>query len=634
MRLQDGDGQPAGRGVQRGADPGDPAADDHDVVPAVRQPREVGRAACRRQLAGRVPGDARIAVHWSTVTRSPYRAGVSQFAPRVRSGAGAAVAAVLVGLWTVGVTVALPCVTWLVDQILQVDRVVPPRPGCGRWPPWFTALLVGVPALLLALVPRRLPFGPVPTQPAGSGPEWRHGPVPPYWPASPIAPWPAPAPQSAPPAPDRGSDPGASTPAAPAPPAAWQPVGPRAGARVAAARAAGRLWTVGAIAIGVLGSLRAVPAQFNIGTCCCSRSWRASVSGAAPHRVGPAAPVHAVPAVRRCRPVRHRGRAGQPRALAVAGRAGWRRGDRARGDGGGRHRLARRGAPSTSGTGPPSTSPAGGWSGSAGWSSECSWSMLGAAHRGRRRAPRRTARAAAARVRRRRAVPSRRRAAARHRRAGRPRRLRAAGVPGAGAARVGDQPGRPGRRRSGALAAAGCALALGLLSGIGYGVGLRAVDRPRVAAATVLVVAAAGLVGYFTVGAPGLHGDRLFVVFKEQADLSGVGSIADVHARRTEVYRRLVATADRTQAPLRRELDPAAPVVHALLPRQRPRGDRRTGAAGVAVQPVRTWTGCCSPRTCARYRSSPPRCTATHRRRTVHSGTSTMIHADEVWATG
>jgi subtilisin family serine protease len=75
-----------------------------------------------------------------------------------------------------------------------------------------------------------------------------------------------------------------------------------------------------------------------------------------------------------------------------------------------------------------------------------------------------------------------------------------------------------------------------------------------VAGATVLVVAAAGLVGYATVGAPGLHGDRLFVVFKEQANLSDVAGIADVHARRAEVYRRLVATADRTQAGLRHDL--------------------------------------------------------------------------------
>jgi hypothetical protein len=105
-----------------------------------------------------------------------------------------------------------------------------------------------------------------------------------------------------------------------------------------------------------------------------------------------------------------------------------------------------------------------------------------------------------------------------------------------------------------ALIAAGCALAIGLLAGIGYGLGLRRPAPRWVAGATVLAVAATGLVGYATVGAPGLHGDRLFVVFKEQADLSGVEGIADVHARRAEAYRRLVATADRTQAGLRHDL--------------------------------------------------------------------------------
>jgi hypothetical protein len=78
--------------------------------------------------------------------------------------------------------------------------------------------------------------------------------------------------------------------------------------------------------------------------------------------------------------------------------------------------------------------------------------------------------------------------------------------------------------------------------------------RRWLAAVTVAVVAATGLVGYASVGSPGLHGDRLFVVMRTQADLSNLSGIADPDARRTEAYRRLVDTANRTQAGLRHDL--------------------------------------------------------------------------------
>jgi hypothetical protein len=71
--------------------------------------------------------------------------------------------------------------------------------------------------------------------------------------------------------------------------------------------------------------------------------------------------------------------------------------------------------------------------------------------------------------------------------------------------------------------------------------------------AAVLVAAAGGV--YAFAGQPGLHGDRLFVVMKEQADLSGLASITDRTTRRAMTYRRLVETAQRSQAALRRSLD-------------------------------------------------------------------------------
>lgn len=82
-----------------------------------------------------------------------------------------------------------------------------------------------------------------------------------------------------------------------------------------------------------------------------------------------------------------------------------------------------------------------------------------------------------------------------------------------------------------------------------------AAARRWAAAAIAAAVAATGLTGYAVTGQPGLHGDRLFVVLREQADLGGVAGIADRTQRIGTAYRRLVEHAERAQAPLRRQLD-------------------------------------------------------------------------------
>ncbi|MEH1015232.1 S8 family serine peptidase [Micromonospora sp. CPCC 206060] len=103
------------------------------------------------------------------------------------------------------------------------------------------------------------------------------------------------------------------------------------------------------------------------------------------------------------------------------------------------------------------------------------------------------------------------------------------------------------------------ALLLGLGTGITAG---RATARlPRrgtamvLALSTVLVTGA----GYLGPGQPGVHGERLFVVLTEQADLTAIAGHRpgqlDRDTRAAEVYRRLVETARRTQADLRRDLD-------------------------------------------------------------------------------
>lgn len=110
--------------------------------------------------------------------------------------------------------------------------------------------------------------------------------------------------------------------------------------------------------------------------------------------------------------------------------------------------------------------------------------------------------------------------------------------------------------------AAGSSLAVALLLGLGYALSFA---RPRaglprrwLGAVTAAVVLLAGTGVYVGLGQPGLHGERLFVVLKEQADLStvtGQPGQAGRDARVREVYQRLVTTADRSQAGLRRDLD-------------------------------------------------------------------------------
>ncbi len=78
--------------------------------------------------------------------------------------------------------------------------------------------------------------------------------------------------------------------------------------------------------------------------------------------------------------------------------------------------------------------------------------------------------------------------------------------------------------------------------------------RQPVQALTMLVwLAALGL--YLGPGQPGLFGDRLFVILKDQADLSQVAGITDTNQRRAAVYQALVHKADTTQANFRQQLE-------------------------------------------------------------------------------
>ncbi len=100
---------------------------------------------------------------------------------------------------------------------------------------------------------------------------------------------------------------------------------------------------------------------------------------------------------------------------------------------------------------------------------------------------------------------------------------------------------------------------------------------------------------YVTVGVPGFHPDGFLIFLEEQADLSPALTIADPVGRRAFVYQALVETAERSQVPLRAELDrrgvPYRPhyLVNMIEVQARP-GLRRTfarqaGVASVLYQP-------------------------------------------------
>jgi len=71
----------------------------------------------------------------------------------------------------------------------------------------------------------------------------------------------------------------------------------------------------------------------------------------------------------------------------------------------------------------------------------------------------------------------------------------------------------------------------------------------------VLLLWLAGGALYVTAGQPGLYGDQLFVILKDQADVSTATSIKNYDERRRFVYTTLVQHANSSQADLRRTLD-------------------------------------------------------------------------------
>ena len=110
--------------------------------------------------------------------------------------------------------------------------------------------------------------------------------------------------------------------------------------------------------------------------------------------------------------------------------------------------------------------------------------------------------------------------------------------------------------------------AVGLAVGLGLGVGLvawivRALTKSDTNSGVTRILGAAGaltawlvvVILFLTSGHRGFHGDRLFVILKDQADLSSIRQIAEIDERRTAAYQMLVQLANETQAGLRNTFD-------------------------------------------------------------------------------
>jgi len=94
-------------------------------------------------------------------------------------------------------------------------------------------------------------------------------------------------------------------------------------------------------------------------------------------------------------------------------------------------------------------------------------------------------------------------------------------------------------------------LIIQLVTGAGSGSNMKRVIGLVGAVTAWLVV----IVLFFMNGNRGFYGDRLFVIMKDQADLSSLRQIQDIDARRTEAYKELTQLANETQADIRKTFD-------------------------------------------------------------------------------
>ena len=113
-----------------------------------------------------------------------------------------------------------------------------------------------------------------------------------------------------------------------------------------------------------------------------------------------------------------------------------------------------------------------------------------------------------------------------------------------------------------ALMAVGFTIGLGLFVGL-VALIIRSITNAGTGASVTVVLSGIGaLVAWMIVaflfisnGHHGFYGDRLFVILKDQADLSGIRQTTDIDERRASAYQLLVQQANETQAVLRDRFD-------------------------------------------------------------------------------
>jgi subtilisin family serine protease len=113
-----------------------------------------------------------------------------------------------------------------------------------------------------------------------------------------------------------------------------------------------------------------------------------------------------------------------------------------------------------------------------------------------------------------------------------------------------------------ALKAVGFAVGLGLVVGL-IALIIRSITEASPGSAVTRALGAVGALAawvvvillFFADGHHGFYGDRLFVILKDQADLSSVRQIQDIDERRTAAYQMLTKKANETQAELRNTFD-------------------------------------------------------------------------------
>lgn len=84
---------------------------------------------------------------------------------------------------------------------------------------------------------------------------------------------------------------------------------------------------------------------------------------------------------------------------------------------------------------------------------------------------------------------------------------------------------------------------------------LSALRSPLPLWASAVVLGIIAVIMNLTLGQPGFFGDRVFVIFKDQADVSAAAQIANYGERRAFVFNTLTRHANQTQSDLRRTLD-------------------------------------------------------------------------------